>query len=209
MDFALIETLRWQPEQGFVRLERHLARLEHSAAALGFDMPSDIPARLEAAAAGGDSPLRMRLTLDRTGRVDITATPFSKQHDDAVWRVRIAEARLTSGDTLLRHKTTRRAVYDAARAEATASEADEMILLNERDEVCEGTITNVFVADGDGTLLTPPLSCGLLPGILRGALIDQGKARCATLSRQDLATRPLYVGNSLRGLIRAQLGHDA
>ena len=78
---------------------------------------------------------------------------------------------------------------------------------NERGEVCEGTITNIFVDAGDGgALLTPAQSCGLLPGVLRADMLETGKAVEAVLSVGDLqAAKALFVGNSLRGLIRASL----
>ena len=85
--------------------------------------------------------------------------------------------RLDSADPLLRHKTSRRETYVRARAEYLVDQADEVILLNERGEVCEGTITNIFVDFGDGVLLTPRLACGLLPGVLRGEMLDAGQAR--------------------------------
>src|SRR5262249_42634042 len=111
-----------------------------------------------------------------------------------------------SADALLRHKTTRRETYMQARAEYQMHQADEVILLNERREICEGTITNVFVDAGDGILLTPPLASGLLPGVLRAELLDQGRASEAVLGPSDLMdAKTLYVGNSLRGLIRAKL----
>ena len=75
-----------------------------------------------------------------------------------MWTLRIASTRIDSGDPLLRHKTTRRQVYEAARAEFPRDEADEVLLLNERGEVCEGTITNVFVDIGEPVLVTPPLA---------------------------------------------------
>ena len=83
--------------------------------------------------------------------------------------------------------------------------ADEVLLLNEKDDVCEGTITSIFLEDDPDTLRTPPISAGLLAGVLRTELICQRKARVGRIRLDDLKDRPLYVGNSLRGLIRAQL----
>ena len=80
---------------------------------------------------------------------------------------------------------------------------DEAILLNERGEVCDGTITSVVV-EREGGLLTPPLSAGLLPGVFREELLAEGRCREARLGLDDLAG-PFYVGNSLRGLIPARL----
>ena len=68
----------------------------------------------------------------------------------------------------------------------------------------EGSFTNVFVEGADGRLRTPPLDRGLLPGILRARLIDEGKAIEADLRPADLAAS-FFLGNSLRGLISAKL----
>lgn len=205
-DFSLIETLRYEPDAGFVRLKLHLARLKRSARRLGFAGADRAQADLHAAIQGATGPLRVRLTLDRNGAITVTTAPFTPLAGDTVWRVRFAETRLSSEDKLLRVKTTRRGVYEAARAEYPASEIDEVLLLNEKGDVCEGTITSIFLDDGSGTLKTPPIACGLLAGVLRTELICQRRARVARLSLGDLAEGQLYVGNSLRGLIRAKLG---
>ncbi|MBB2839943.1 UNVERIFIED_ORG: 4-amino-4-deoxychorismate lyase [Rhizobium etli] len=204
-DFSLIETLRWQPGDGFIRLRLHFARLSRSARRLGFPQPVDAAAKLEDAVAGAAGPLRIRLTFDAQGRIEVTSAAFMPLAPETVWTVRIAETRLDSTDRLLRHKTTRRAVYEVARAEYAPDEADEVILLNERGEVCEGTITSVFLDDGTGTLRTPPISCGLLAGVLRTELICTRKARVGRLTLAELDAGTLYIGNSLRGLIRAKL----
>lgn len=204
MDFSLIETLRWQPDAGFLRLDQHLRRLSRSADALGFRQPQDAKGKLEKEVSG-DVPLRVRLVMTYRGKMEVTATPFEPVPEETMWRLRVAKTKLQSEDSLFRHKTTRREPYEAARAEFSKEEADEVILLNERGEVCEGTITNIFAEAADGMLLTPPLTSGLLPGVLRAELIRERKARGEVLKLDDLRHRKLFVGNSLRGLIRAEL----
>ncbi|MBX4957835.1 hypothetical protein HJB56_21795 [Rhizobium lentis] len=204
-DFSLIETLRWQPGEGFIRLQLHLARLSRSARRLGFPRPIDAAAKLDDAVAEAAGPLRVRLTFDTQGRTEVTSAPFVPLAPETIWTVRIAKTRLQSTDRLLHVKTTRRAVYETARAEYVQADADEVILLNERGEVCEGTITSIFLDDGSGVLQTPPISCGLLAGVLRTELICGRKARVGRLTLDDLDTGTLYLGNSLRGLIRANL----
>ncbi|MDX0004538.1 hypothetical protein GOC35_11760 [Sinorhizobium meliloti] len=203
--FSLIETLRYEPEHGFTRLRLHLARLTRSARRLGFTGAAAAESALGRAVSGARAPLRVRLTLDRDGSIDMTTAPFVPLAEGAAWRVRIASTRLDSHDRLLRMKTTRRSRYEAARSEFSAAEADEVILLNEKGEVCEGTITSVFLDDGSGYLKTPPIACGLLAGVLRTELICQRRARVERLAPADLASGRLYIGNSLRGLIRAEL----
>jgi 4-amino-4-deoxychorismate lyase len=201
----LIETLRWETGVGFVRLDRHLARLCASAAALGFACDGQRVAKvLDEAVASADAPLRMRLVLSRDGDVAVSTQAFQPLPPGKVWTVRIARTRLDSADPLLRHKTSRRDVYVGARKEYDPAEADEVLLANERGELCEGTITSIFADFGDGVLATPRLECGLLPGILRGELLDHDKAIETVFAFGDLEkARALFVGNSLRGLIPA------
>ena len=203
-DFSLIETLRWEPDTGFLRLDQHLRRLSRSADALGFRQPQDAKGKLEKEVSG-EAPLRVRLVMTYRGKMEVTATPFEPVPEETVWKLKVAKTKLQSEDSLFRHKTSRREPYEAARAEFSKDEADEVLLLNERGEVCEGTITNIFAEAADGMLLTPPLTSGLLPGVLRAELIRERKARGEVLKLDDLRHRKLFVGNSLRGLIPAEL----
>ena len=189
----LIETLLWDGAR-FPRLPLHLARLAQGAARLGFPCDSD---KVTAALAGAvaDSPLRVRLTLGAGGDPEVTTAPLPPAKPE--WRIGLAEARLSSADPWLAVKSTRRAAYDTARA-ALPDGLDEVIFLNERGEVCDGTITTVFFDRGQG-MRTPPLSCGLLPGVLRAELACPEEV----LMAQDLPHVRLWVGNALRGLIPA------
>lgn len=205
-DFELIETLRWEPLCGFLRQKRHLARLELSAQALGFPFgKAAIRARLDELARG-DQALRVRVALDAGGAINVTAQAYAPLSPDTIWRVAIARTRLDKNDPLLHHKTTRRQIYDAARAEFSRDDIDEVILLNNEGRVCEGTITSVFMDHGATCCATPALDCGLLPGILREELIAGGIVHEAELTEDDLRkAKNILVGNSLRGLIRARL----
>ena len=204
-DLTLRETLRWEPETGFQRMEQHIRRLLRSADALGFRQPSDAVKTLEKAVSG-DAPLIVRLVMNYKGELDIEADPFVPLASNALWRVKIAQkTKLDSTDTFYRHKSSRREPYEAARAEFPEKEADEVLLLNERGEICEGSTTSVFLEAADGQLLTPPLDSGILPGVLRADLIRERKARGQVLRPDDLKGRRLFVGNSLHGLIAAEL----
>ncbi|MDT1064254.1 aminotransferase class IV family protein [Paracoccus sp. CPCC 101403] len=198
-DLRLIETLLWDGRD-LSHLPRHLERLAASAARLGWrcDLQG---ARAALLAATPDGPARMRLTMDETGRMEVVAANLPPAL--TVWRVALSDRHLYSGDPWLRVKSTRRPVHDAARAALPAG-IDEFLLANERYEVCEGTITNVFFDLGQG-MRTPPLHCGLLPGTLRAELLETGQCAEAILPRADLARARLWIGNSLRGLVPAQL----
>ncbi|RCS23928.1 hypothetical protein DUT91_11760 [Phyllobacterium salinisoli] len=205
-DYELIETLRWEPLCGFLRLKRHLARLERSAGALGYPLDETLVRSSLDKIARGDRALRVRLTLDPDGGVDVTTQPFLPLPQDTVWRIAIAGTTLDRDDPLVHHKTTRRQVYDTARAEFARDEVDEVILLNGEGQVCEGTITSIFIDRGGASCATPALRCGLLPGVLREELLADGVVSEAELTADDLRrARNILIGNSLRGLIRARL----
>jgi para-aminobenzoate synthetase/4-amino-4-deoxychorismate lyase len=117
----------------------------------------------------------------------------------------ISDTRLNSSDLFLYHKTTRRDLYDREwKHYADTLGADEVIYINESGELAEGSRTTIFL-ERDGKLLTPHLAAGVLPGTLRAALIDDGKATEARLTIQDLnGPGEIYLGNSVRGLVRAE-----
>ena len=198
----LIETLGWNGAL-FARQDLHLARLARAAAMLGWACDVDA-AQVALTNAVGAVPLRVRLTLDALGKVDVTVAAMPAH--TAQWRVGLAAARLLAGDPWLSVKSTNRAIYDQARANLAAG-LDEVIFQNERGEVCDGSITSVFFDAGQG-LCTPPLACGLLPGVLRAEMLATGKAREAVLHAADLGRVQLWVGNSLRGLIPAVFVHQ-
>ncbi len=196
-DLRVIETLGWDGSR-YPRLDRHLARARMTCAALG--IPFDDDACLGALPQPKGTPARIRLTIAPDGQIEVTQGSLAPAA--AQWRITVASERLDPEDIWLRVKTTRRAVHDRARV-ALPVGIDEAIFINTRNEVCEGTITNLFFNLGEG-LSTPPLTSGLLPGVLRAELIEQG-CRESILRADDLPRARLWVGNGLRGLIPAVL----
>jgi len=200
-DLKVIETMRWERGRGIVRLDRHLARCARTCERLGiaFDREAAHPL-LERPGTG--KRMRVRLTIDLHGHMEVSATEIG--NPPAEWRIALSGDRLSANDPWLQVKTTQRALYDATRHNLPGH-LDEMIFANERDEVCEGTITNLFFDFGDG-LVTPPLASGVLPGVLRAEMLSQGKCREDIVMLADLErANAIWAGNSVRGLIRCAL----
>lgn len=204
--FELIETLRRDKGSGYGLLERHLNRLEASAARLGFAYRKDaVLDRLESHARGlTTAHARVRLTLARDGTLNITSQPLQPTAKGAEFRFALAETRLDPSNLFLYHKTTNRAFYDEERVRLSAKTGcDEVVFLNTRGELTEGSFTNLFI-EKDGGLLTPAVSSGLLPGTLREELLATGRASEAVLTAGDLhSASGVWLGNSVRGLVRA------
>ncbi len=195
----LIETLRWSPDEGFVRRDLHLMRMARSAAVFGMAFDREEALRTLVSTVDAEHDLRLRLTLNESSEFRCTAAPLGKAQTR--WTYAISPRRVQSGDALARHKTNWREFWDDEHARLSRETGcDETIFLNERGEIAEGSRSNIFVQRGN-VLLTPPLSAGILDGCLRRELLDQGKCREALLTLSDLEKGEVFLGNSLRGLI--------
>ncbi|MDY7803234.1 aminodeoxychorismate synthase component I [Burkholderia stagnalis] len=211
--FQLFETTCATRAEGIRHLDRHVARLQRSADAFGFRFDADalrgaIDARC--AALDGDGPYRMKLALAKDGALEIVAAPLKPLPDGPAGVLLAADhgfAPTHADDALLQHKTTRRADYDRAWQAAEALGCFDMLFVNERGEVTEGGRSNLFVKL-DGQWVTPPLSCGVLPGVMRGVLLDDPSfgATERVVTRDDLArAQALLLTNALRGAVDAVL----
>ena len=223
--FELFETMRASREAGVAHLDRHLARLAASAGELGFvfeesALREQIDERCAHLSAGGEH--RFRLALSKEGRVVIVTAPLvpvvtlggqarGDEAEGSFVGVLLAPehgfAPMRSNDWLLRHKTTRRAEYDRGWREAEANGAFDTLFFNERGELTEGGRSNVFVKL-EGRWWTPPLSAGVLPGVMRAVLLDDrafGAAERELTLRELHAAEALLICNALRGALPARI----
>ncbi len=202
-DYGLIETFRWTPAQGFVRLPGHFDRIARSARGLGFSFDAEAAnealARYAQPLAEQGEDLRVRLVLARTGALTLTHQILGPPPAYPL-RVGVGPERLEAGDPFLRHKTTHRPVQERAFAHAQGLGWDEVLLLNGDGEVADGSRNSIFAQIGP-RLVTPPIAAGALPGVLRSQLIEEGRAVAQSLSLGDLRrAERWFVGNSLHGL---------
>ncbi|MGF6769155.1 para-aminobenzoate synthetase/4-amino-4-deoxychorismate lyase [Paraburkholderia sp. GAS199] len=212
--FDLFETMYATREDGVRHLSRHLARLSASAASLGFrfDGEHEIRAQLAARCAMLPErvPHRVRLALSKNGATQITAevlAPLAEPIAGVLLGPEHDFSSMQAADPLLRHKTTRRAEYDRGWREATAKGAFDTLFFNERGELTEGGRSNVFVKLA-GKWWTPPLDSGVLPGVMRGVLLEDRDFQAAerVLSRSDVENaEELLICNALRGALPARI----
>ncbi len=205
--FRLLETLRHEPGRGVLFLPEHLERLGASADYFGFPWDeAAVRAALEeaigAAEAGGRGPLRVRLTLGRSGDVEAHARPLPPDPPGPV-RVVVDDEPVDPTDPLLFHKTTYRARYRQAAARHPG--ADDVLLVNPEGQVTEATVANVAVRL-EGRWWTPPLSSGCLPGVYRRVLLEGGRLAERPIAVADLArAEEMALVNSVRLWRRAVL----
>jgi para-aminobenzoate synthetase/4-amino-4-deoxychorismate lyase len=202
-DFDLLETMLFEPEDGWYLLEAHLARLAASANYFGYlyDEPLMRASLTPALYAFSREPLRVRVLLERDGMVDVQSMVLPPL--DVPLRVAISAEPVDSRDAMLYHKTSRRGEYE--RRLAARPDCDDVLLVNERGELTESTIANLVV-QLDGVLWTPPLDAGLLPGVLRADLLARGEIRERVIRPGDLArAQEIWLINSVRKWRRAEL----
>lgn len=198
--FDLVETIAFDPEEGMPLLEHHLARIKRSADALGFAFDRhSVRNELQAATFRLRVKSRVRLLASRGGAVAIEVRPH-QTWPQPIMQVALVKRTVTADDWRLHHKTTERGIYREALA---AGGTFEVLLVDDAGFLTEGSFTNIFVERGD-KLVTPPLSRGLLPGVLRASLIALGEAVEGDLRPYDLE-RGFFIGNAARGMVSAQL----
>jgi para-aminobenzoate synthetase/4-amino-4-deoxychorismate lyase len=211
--FQLIETMLWDRSYPF--LELHLDRLMDSAEYFQFECEREAvrAALMEYARAFEDgAPRKVRLLVDREGCVNIGDKILQGNggKDAKPMHACISRQRTDEKDPMLYHKTTHRPLYAEAFKEAVDKGFDDVLFMNQRGEVTEGAISNIFI-EKDGRWLTPSVECGLLAGVYRRHLLE-------TLPRVE--ERVIYVGdlrtaeavhlcNAVRGLRRVTIDWDS
>lgn len=201
-DFDLLESLLWTPQDGYFLLEQHLQRLVNSAHYFGRQV--DLAQLRQDFAALAKTltsrPHKVRVQVQQSGEIQLQAQslePFSTPY-----RLSLARDPVDSSNPFLYHKTTYRRVYEEAIAHAPTP---DVLLWNDRHELTESCIANLVV-EWDGELVTPPLASGLLPGVYRAYLLEQGKISERVIRVEDLAQcSRLFLINSVRGLWEVSL----
>lgn len=210
MDIGLIETIFATKETGYRYLDQHIARLSHSASQLGIPLSlSDLQWHLSLTqvALVPKTPHKVRILLSTTGNITITASILQQ----ALTPVSIVIAAHSITPTLLlQHKTTDRTLYNATLEKAIHIGAFDAIFFNDRGELTEGCRSNVFVRV-NGQWCTPPLQCGVLPGIMRQRILDDTNWQAieSVISKEEvLASSQIMVCNALHGPLFTHLNTD-
>ena len=202
--FELIETMRADSQGQIPMLAGHLQRLQASALNLGFNWPGHVAVDQEIQTAllkmtTSTESTRVRLLMTPDGQLHITTAPLPALQTRPL--VALASLTLDSHEALLQHKTTQRPWYDPT-TQWLAAHHDffDLIFLNERAELCEGSRSNIYIKQNNGWV-TPPLACGLLGGVMREHLLSTHQVREAVLTRTDFEhpAASLRLSNGLRG----------
>lgn len=206
-EFVLIETILWK--HGYQLLDKHLKRLEESAKYFCYPYAIDEISSLLDKEDDKFNPQRhykVRLTLDRNGQCVVESHEVDYTPESEKKLIMLSKLRTYSEDKILYHKTSMRQLYDLSYRDAVSQGYFEIIFMNEKDQITEGAISNIWITK-DGKYLTPPIKCGLLNGVYRQYLLETlPNASEAVLSIDDLIhAESIYVCNAIRGLRQVEL----
>jgi para-aminobenzoate synthetase / 4-amino-4-deoxychorismate lyase len=201
-EFQLIETILW--ENGYPLLRYHIARCSSSAEYFGFCFDEEkIIAELQRRAASFHSGIKhkVRLLVSGDGSFVIENSPIAETISTR--RIALAEEQTDPTDRFYYHKTTRRVLYERYFSRAQLQHYEDFIFQNERGEITEGSISNIFIQQGN-KLYTPPVECGLLPGVYRRHVLETHPAASEKiLYVDDLRTADaIFICNAIRGMRR-------
>ena len=208
--FETIAVIQGLPQ----RLGAHLDRMESSALSLGIPFHrQDAQSSVCNLSASLDHSQFFRLRLDLANNGQLSCTSGLLEPIDQTVKIFWAKDILPSGtvmfsgDPLLQHKVSQRHLYDQAWQAAVKLGGFDALFTNEQGFVTEGGRTSIFIKPLNSTQwLTPPVTAGLLPGVMRAALLadPQMNAREANLTIKDVSmASEIILSNALRGAIKA------
>ena len=203
--FGLFETIavfRSRP----IFLEQHLKRLEDGLKCISFSSPAyqrnDAKARLEKAAGEMEhGVLRLVVTKDA---VEITTreNPYQEESYRRGFQLSFSSVFRKEDDPMVYVKSLERSLLNKEREIAKARGYDEVLFLNQKGEISEGSVSNIFCVKGEH-VFTPPVYSGLLNGILRQYLLSAyGNVAESVLHKEDLfSADEMFLTNSLMGIM--------
>lgn len=204
-DFSLLETILWQPQNGYFLLNYHLQRLQDSANYFGFKVNiSNVKTQLDKLTQSfANQDYKLRLLLDSQGEIIYQTIPLLAVNNQEFVKLGMCCTPIDSTNIFLYHKTTNRQVYEIAKA--PFPDCDDVLLWNDRGEITETCIGNIVV-DLNGELLTPPVKCGLLAGTFRANLLEKCKISEKIITVEMLKySHHIYIINSVQKWRKAVL----
>lgn len=202
-EFSLVETILLEKGSLFFWAE-HMKRLKDSAEYFSFDIDLNMLDNLKHKIVSTSECERemIRILLSQGGTLKMER---SEVIENLSLDVTLSERTENLSNPFLFHKTTIRSWYDNAMLQIKNGDVFDVIFVNSKGEVAEGARSNVFV-EINGELFTPPVKCGLLPGILRQNMIANKQVTEKIILRGDLkhADR-IFCGNSVRGLVEVNI----
>lgn len=183
-------------------MDWHLERLQHSLKSLGIRQSVSKEEIYSYLAQKECSHHALKIIVSSQNKVfTLRQNPYTKERLEEGFDLEFSSVYRNETSRLTRHKTLNYGDCILEKRHATDLGVDELLFLNSKGEICEGTVSNVFFSK-NGQLFTPPVSSGLLPGIMRRFLIENFSVTEQVLKKDDLKEmEECFVTNSLMGIM--------
>ena len=204
-DFELFETMKWDTDSGVFLEEYHFNRLKDSASYFDFKF-CDVRGKEiidETMRNISNNLCVIRLFVNAKGGIRIETSEVPVFIKNQKYTVSLAKNPIQSENIFLYHKTTQREVYENAEGENLHS--DDVILWNEEGNLTESTIANIIL-NIEGNWVTPSTNCGLLRGVYRESMLENGLIEERKIHKSEIADlSEITLINSVRGEFKAKL----
>lgn len=203
--FMLIETMLWSKGQEYFLLKHHLQRLKKSAKYFGFKYDGKkIKNRMNSLKEefSSDEEYKVRLLLSADGKIITGFQKIKHANKREIFKVALSEIQSDSENKFLYHKTTLRKIYDSEYKKYRKSGYFDVLFRNNRGEITEASRGNIFIKIKD-RYITPPVGCGLLPGVFRRHFIEKNKKQVKEriITAEDIANADkVFFANSVIGM---------
>jgi para-aminobenzoate synthetase/4-amino-4-deoxychorismate lyase len=145
---------------------------------------------------------RLKLTLNKWGKLLFSLNEF--QQTPSPIKIIMSDKKILTANRFQYFKTTNRKLYDDEYSNYTSQGYFDVIFFNELGNLAEGSISNIFVRNGN-KLYTPPLNSGILPGVYRKYFIENNLQNAIEKNidfEELLNADEIILTNSLRGMIK-------
>ena len=197
-------------DEGYRHFEKHLERIKKSAEKLAFDLDID-KLRHDLLAKQDEMPSgqsKVRIVLSKDGNYRIEFIAVQPMDDRKPRNIVLSEHYIASSrNWLMQHKTSARENYRKEYEKYASAGYYDVVFVNELGQVTEGSFNNIFIRK-NGVWYTPPVSCGLIPGIQRRHLLESKEisAREKILTVLDLHDADeIFLVNAIRGIRKVDL----
>lgn len=204
-DFELFETMKWDTDSGVFLEEYHFNRLKDSASYFDFKFCEVRGKEIidETIRNISNNLCVIRLFVNAKGGIRIETSEVPVFIKNQKYTVSLAKNPVQSENIFLYHKTTQREVYENAEGENLHS--DDVILWNEEGNLTESTIANIIL-NIEGNWVTPSTNCGLLRGVYRESMLENGLIEERKIHKSEIADlSEITLINSVRGEFKAKL----
>lgn len=198
---GVFETIKVKEGEAFA-LEKHMNRLQRGLAFFKFSSKITEKDIREYIGQQQEKDFTLKIMVSEKNILFVKRdNPYRDYNKQQGLKLRISSVRRNSTSPLIYHKSLQCADTILEKRKAKEQGYDETLFLNEKDCICEGSVSNIFFLKGE-KLYTPKIEDGLLAGTMREQILEKYAGKEMSLSRQTLACfDACFVSNALMGIL--------